>query len=86
MGGFASDDAPAEQLGFPAALLATGARAVVGALWPVPDMKFTVELVEGFHRRLDEVPAAAALAQTIAKAVEDGMPPLFWGSWAYFGA
>lgn len=36
---------PGEQLGFPAVLLAGGARSVVAALWPVPDTPRTVRLM-----------------------------------------
>lgn len=60
LAGFGSG-APAEQLGFPAVLLAGGARSVVAALWPVPDSRKTVRLMTDFHRRLEtaETPRGA---------------------------
>jgi hypothetical protein len=86
LGGFTAKTTPLEQLGFPAGLMALGARSVVGALWPLPDSRSTIALMRDFHERLTAVPSTAALPQAIASAAQGGVPPLVWGSLAHFGA
>ncbi|WP_026248335.1 CHAT domain-containing protein [Streptomyces sp. LaPpAH-108] len=84
--GSITGDLPDEQLGFPAALLAIGARTVIGALWPVPDTPATVTLMTDLHRTLPHSPPTTALGQAIGKAHADGVPPSVWGSFTCFGA
>lgn len=78
--------APAEQLGFPAALLASGARSVVAAHWPVPDNRRTVRFMTEFHRELARVTPPAALGTTVGRAHEAGTSAVLWGAFAHFGA
>jgi hypothetical protein len=85
VGGFSADVPPGEQYGFPAGLLAIGARSVVGPLWPVPDSRLTARLMADFHQRLASAPSYAALPQAIAGARARGLPPLVWGSLTHFG-
>lgn len=85
VGGFSSQTPPAEQYGFPAGLLAIGARSVVGSLWPVPDSRLTARVMTDFHRRLASAPSHAALPAAIAAARDQGIPPLVWGSLTHFG-
>ncbi|MEW2129636.1 CHAT domain-containing protein [Streptomyces sp. NPDC005435] len=84
--GSITGDLPDEQLGFPAALLAVGARSVIGALWPVPDTPATVTLMTDLHHALTDSPAPKALGQAIANAHANGVPPSVWASFACFGA
>ncbi|MEU4149656.1 CHAT domain-containing protein [Streptomyces sp. NPDC026659] len=84
--GSITGDLPDEQLGFPAALLAVGARSVVGALWPVPDTPATVDLMTDTHRALADSSATRALGRAIGRAHADGVSPLVWASFACFGA
>jgi hypothetical protein len=76
----------AEQLGFPAALLAMGARSVVSALWPVPDSDATVELMTELHRDLGHHPPSVALGRAIGRACADGVRPYVWAPFVHFGA
>lgn len=78
--------APAEQFGFPAVLLAGGARSVVAALWPVPDSRKTVRLMTDFHRRLETAETPMALGAAIAQARATGAPSSVWGAFSHFGA
>ncbi|WP_405770228.1 CHAT domain-containing protein [Actinacidiphila glaucinigra] len=84
--GSITGDLPDEQLGFPAALLAVGARSVIGALWPVPDTQATVTLMTETHRALVTSSTTRALGQAIGKAHAQGVPPSAWASFACFGA
>ncbi|MBM7774071.1 hypothetical protein JOD54_004275 [Actinokineospora baliensis] len=77
---------PGEQLGFPAVLLACGARSVVAALWPVPDAPRTVRLMTRFHERLASAQAHRALGTAIEEAREAGAPASLWAPFTYFGA
>ncbi|MBJ7906529.1 CHAT domain-containing protein [Streptomyces sp. DSM 110735] len=79
-------DLPDEQLGFPAALLAVGARSVIGALWPVPDTPATVDLMTDTHRGLVGSSATGALGRAIGRAHADGVATSVWASFACFGA
>ncbi|MFJ8405787.1 CHAT domain-containing protein [Streptomyces microflavus] len=83
--GSIAGDLPDEQLGFPAALLAMGARSVIGALWPVPDEDATVSLMAETHRRLSASSGTLALGQAIRRAHADGVPPAIWASFTHFG-
>jgi CHAT domain-containing protein len=85
LGGFTGENIPAEQYGFPAGLLAIGARAVVGALWPMPDAPATIRIMESFHRHLADLPSNAALPEAIAQARREHIPAMFWASLAHFG-
>ncbi|SFM99442.1 CHAT domain-containing protein [Streptomyces sp. cf124] len=84
--GSISGELPDEQLGFPAALLAVGARSVVGALWPVPDTQATVTLMTDTHRAMLDSDVNRGLGQAIGKAHAGGVPPSVWASFAHFGA
>jgi hypothetical protein len=88
LGGFVGEDVLAEQHGFPAGLLAIGARAVVGALWPLPDSRSMVWAMESFHRHLADLPSTAALPEAIREARDkDGAKGILtWGSLIHFGA
>ncbi len=86
LGGFAEHAAPAEQFGFPVALLGLGARAVVGSFWPILDSSAGVEIMTSFYRNLAYVSSRAALALTLTEAFERGLSPAFWGSLTHFGA
>jgi len=86
VGGIAGENISAEQYGFPAGLLAIGARSVIGALWPVPDAPSTIRVMESFHRHLAARPSHAALPAAIAQARDAHISPLFWGSLVHFGA
>lgn len=86
VGGFTAKLPPSEQLGFPAGLIALGARSVVGPLWPLPESPLTVALMRDFHERLAFLPSVAALPQAIAEAARRGVSPLAWGPLAHFGA
>lgn len=86
LGGFADENIAAEQYGFPAGLLAIGARTVIGALWPVPDAPAIIQIMESFHRHLASLPPQAALSEAIAQARRADISPLFWGSLSQFGA
>lgn len=77
---------PGEQLGFPAVLLAGGARSVVAALWPVPDTSRTVRLMTRFHEELTTMPATRALGSAVARARDAGAPASLWASFTHFGA
>jgi hypothetical protein len=77
---------PAEQLGFPAALLAKGARAVLGALWPMRDTTSTARLMHDFHTRLAHEPSPLALGAAIGHAHTRGIRPEIWSPLAHFGA
>jgi CHAT domain-containing protein len=82
-----SGDQPAEQLGFTTAFLLCGARAVVGALWEVPDCPETVELMTEFHSMLRlGMPANTALGAAIAAALRRDVSSTVWGPFAHFGA
>lgn len=85
LGGFVTGDIPAEHFGFPAGLMAMGARAVVGSLWPLPDSKATISLMEAFHRRLSNVEPSTALADAVSSAYARGISPAVWGSLIHFG-
>lgn len=84
-GGFTTEGIPGEHFGFPAALLAMGARSVVGALWPVPDSHDTIEFMRDFHQRLRQKPSPAAISEAILAAECGGMTPAVWGSFTHFG-
>lgn len=84
--GSIGDVLPDEQLGFPAALLAMGARSVIGALWPVPDAEATVTLMTDLHRGLTQSPATIAMGQAIGRADAAGVDPSVWSAFAHFGA
>jgi hypothetical protein len=86
VGGIAGGNISAEQYGFPAGLLAIGARSVVGALWPLPDDTRTIRVMEGFHRHLAVLPSHAALPTAIAQARCAQIPSVIWGSLVHFGA
>jgi hypothetical protein len=86
VGGIAGENISAEQYGFPAGLLAIGARSVIGALWPVPDARSTIRVMESFHHHLAVRPSHAALPAAIAQARRAQIPPLIWGSLVHFGA
>jgi hypothetical protein len=86
LGGFPAMGVPAaEQHGFPAGFMALGARAVVGSLWPVPDGRPTIRLMEDFHRRLADLPSNLALSAVIAQAHRDRIRPYAWGSLSHYG-
>jgi hypothetical protein len=85
LGGFTSDLIPGEHFGFPAGLMAMGARAVIGALWPVPDSQDSVSLMRDFHQRLLSNPSPVALSEAIGAAEGQGMDPTAWGSFTHFG-
>jgi CHAT domain-containing protein len=84
LGGFSASDFSAEQFGFPAGLIAMGARSVVGALWPVPDQP-TAEFMEDFHRHLQKFPSNEALPLAIMDAQRRQVSALTWGSFVHFG-
>ena len=84
LGGFNADDFSNEQFGFPAGLIAMGARSVIGALWPVPD-EDTAKFMEDFHHHLKEFPSNKALPQAIADAQRQQISALTWGSFVHFG-
>ncbi|WP_405568982.1 CHAT domain-containing protein [Streptomyces sp. NBC_01167] len=84
--GSIAGDLPDEQLGFPAALLAMGARSVIGALWPVPDEDDTVDLMVDTHRGLSNASATLALGRAIRRSHELGVPASVWASFTHFGA
>ena len=84
LGGFGANDFSTEQFGFPAGLIAMGARSVVGALWPVPDEP-TAEFMEDFHRHLQRFPSNEALPLAIADAQHRQISALTWGSFVHFG-
>jgi len=75
----------AEQLGFPAGLLAIGARSVIGPLWAVPDTAATVDLMIELHRDLRDVAPSVALGQAIGRAAAAGVRPSVWAPFAHFG-
>jgi CHAT domain-containing protein len=76
-----------EQLGFPAVLLAAGAKCVIGALWAVPDSEHTAGLMTDFHHRLHAGRASnLALDAAIAMAAEQGTTPAVWAPCAHFGS
>lgn len=79
-------DAPGEQLGFPAVLLAGGARSVVAALWPVPDAPRTARLMKQFHEELARHQPGRALAVAVARAHKSGAPASLWAPLVCFGA
>jgi hypothetical protein len=85
VGGFTTKDIPGEHFGFPAALLAMGARSVVGALWPVPDSRDTIEFMKDFHQRLRHKPSSVALPEAMLAAEGHGITPAVWGSFTHFG-
>ena len=78
--------APGEQLGFPAVLLAAGARSVVAALWPVPDTRRTVRLMTRFHQEARTSTTTKALAAAIGHAHDSGAAATLWAPFACFGA
>jgi len=86
LGGTAGENISAEQYGFPAGLLAVGARSVVGALWPLLDAESTIRVMESFHRQLAIRPSQAALPAAITEARRAQISPLIWGSLVHFGA
>lgn len=75
-----------EQLGFPAALLAMGARSVIAPLWSIPDSDATVSLITTLHRELRTHPPSIALGHTIAEAAKNGVRPTVWAAFTHFGA
>ncbi|MFS8102102.1 CHAT domain-containing protein [Lentzea alba] len=77
---------PGEQLGFPAVLLAGGARTVVAALWPVPDTRRTVRMMTRFHQEALTTSPTKALAAAIGHAHKSGVPPTLWAAFACYGA
>jgi CHAT domain-containing protein len=79
-------ETPGEQLGFPAVLLAGGARSVVAALWPVPDSPRTVRLMRRFHEGLASAPPNRALGAAIGHAFDAGVSASLWAPFACFGA
>jgi CHAT domain-containing protein len=82
-----STELPSEQLGFPAVLLASGARAVVGALWPVPEVADTARLMLEFHRLLRSGrPPNLALGSAIASMNTANVSPSVWGPFTHIGA
>jgi hypothetical protein len=85
LGGSVEENIPAEQWGFPAGLLAMGARAVVGPSWPVPDTQDTIDLMKNFHLGLGLSTSAAALGKIIGDAYKAGVSPQVWGSFAHYG-
>lgn len=85
VGGYTSDLIPGEHFGFPAGLIALGARAVVGALWPVPDSQETISLMTDFHQRLLHKPSQAALPEAILAAQRRNTDPTAWASFMHFG-
>lgn len=85
VGGFVTGEIPGEHFGFPAGLIAMGARSVIGALWPVPDSSDTITFMKDFHQRLLRKPSSAALPEAILAARRRGAPPTVWGSFAHFG-
>lgn len=79
-------DAPLEILGFPATLLAIGARNVIASMWPVPDNAHTVRFMNDIHLRLaDGLPASKALAQATRDAIAANSPAAVWGGFSAFG-
>lgn len=84
--GSITGELPDEQLGFPAALLAMGARSVIGALWPVPDEDATVSLMAETHRALTASSATLALGKAIRRAHADGVSATVWASFTHVGA
>ena len=84
LGSFSASDFSTEQFGFPAGLIAMGARSVVGALWPVPDEP-TAEFMEDFHRHLRKFPSNEALPLAIIGAQRRQVSALTWGSFVHFG-
>ncbi|NDU77144.1 CHAT domain-containing protein [Actinomadura sp. DSM 109109] len=76
----------AEQLGFPAALLAMGARSVIGALWRIPDSDAMVTFMMDLHRNLRSHPPSVALGQAIGQACAEGQRATVWAPFAHFGA
>lgn len=79
-------DLPGEQLGFPAALLAGGARSVIAALWPVPDAPPTVRLMQHFHEGLTMASTSEALGAALGHAFDSGAPASLWAPFTCFGA
>jgi hypothetical protein len=75
-----------EQLGFPAALLAMGARSIIAPLWSIPDSDATVALITALHRELRTHPPSVALGRTIAEAAQKGVRPTVWAAFTHFGA
>jgi CHAT domain-containing protein len=79
-------DHPNEQLGFPAAVLATGARSMVGALWSVPDDAQTTRFMVDFHQHLQTQPSPTALGLAIKAAHQLGVPSTVWAPFTHLGA
>ncbi|MEU4159923.1 CHAT domain-containing protein [Actinoplanes sp. NPDC026670] len=77
---------PGEQLGFPAVLLAGGARTVVAALWPVAESPRTTRLMRRFHQELQSTTPTRALGTAIGQAVDSGTPASVWAPFTCFGA
>jgi len=82
-----SGDQPAEQLGFTSAFLLCGARAVLGALWEVPDRADTAAMMANLHGLMRSgLPASLALGEAVATAIRHGVSPAVWGPFVHFGA
>lgn len=80
-------DAPLEALGFPATLLSTGVRSLIGSLWPVADSAAMVNFMTQLHQRSQngESPSRA-LGATVAACAQQGIRSTVWGGFATFGA
>ncbi|NDU72271.1 CHAT domain-containing protein [Actinomadura sp. DSM 109109] len=76
----------AEQLGFPAALLAMGARSVIGALWRIPDSDAMVDFMVDLHRTMGGRSPSVALGRAIGQACAAGQSATVWAPFAHFGA
>lgn len=85
VGGFTTGEIPGEQFGFPAGLMAMGARSIIAPLWPVPDSDDTIAFMRDLHQRLQHMPSAAALPQAVQAAQHQGLPLAVWNSFAHFG-
>ncbi|GAA3759100.1 hypothetical protein HDA32_003711 [Spinactinospora alkalitolerans] len=80
-----SREAPGEQLGFPSLLLAAGARAVVGPLWPIPDSRETAGFMADLHRLTRRMPSNRALGHIMESARTSGVSSLLWAPMGHFG-
>ena len=74
-----------ESWGFPAGLIAAGARNVIAPIWPVPDSPDTIRFAVLLHEHMRVMSPPRALAHTMLESRQAGVPMAVWGSYCCFG-
>ncbi|MGW5517638.1 CHAT domain-containing protein [Nocardia africana] len=82
-----TDKYPTETIGFPTAILGSGAKYLIASVWPVPDSMETIKFMTALHTALHSgMEAPEALSEAVQFARREKMVPMVWAGYSVYGA